>query len=74
MAVGVHIGVTMDVSEGDEADGLAKLGFHLDAVGGEQTCGTHFSIFRFCLGFLVPKVAGDWCSESISFAALDRLG
>jgi hypothetical protein len=39
MAVGVHIGVTVDVSERDEADGLSKFGLYLDAVGGKQTCG-----------------------------------
>ena len=36
MAVGVHIGVAMDVSEGDEADGLSKLGLYLYTVDGEN--------------------------------------
>jgi hypothetical protein len=48
MAVGVHIGVTVDVSEGDEADGLSEFGLYLYTVDGEQTCCAHFSIFRFC--------------------------
>jgi hypothetical protein len=41
MAVGVHIGVTVDVSEGDEADGLSKLGLYLDAVDNEEPGGFH---------------------------------
>ena len=36
--MGVHIGVTVDIPEWDEADGLSKLGINLDAMDGEQTC------------------------------------
>jgi hypothetical protein len=41
MAVGVHIGVTVDVSEGDEADGLSEFGLYLYAVDGKLACGFH---------------------------------
>ena len=67
MAVGVHIGVTVDVSEGDEADGLAKFGLYLYTVDNEQTCGFYgeFLLLAFLTSRSFPVLTAWQAWQSI---------